>query len=221
MKPRITLSQMTLEDGSTLSLHQHDGRHYLAIDGMQTAGPTTKVAETELGAIACSPFRPVRQPHIWLAGLGLGFALEGTRSTLLQKRAVFHVAEPVAELPAWLREHLSDASFLDDPRVVIHPTMDLAAYTEEGLNALIIHADTAPVLDPKRPFFEDRSWLRRAYDVLKPGGILAVASSRPPRQFGRVLERCGFSAVRHEINASPKSARPRIHHLWLGRKDNA
>lgn len=221
MKPRINLCETTLEDGSTFSLHEHDGRHYLAHDGTQTSGPVTRIAETELGAMACSPFRPVRQPHVWIAGLGLGFILEGARSTLLQKRAVFHIAEPTAELPGWLRQHLDDASFLDDPRVIIHPSLDLAPCKESGLHAMLIHADTAPDTDPKRPFFEDRSWLRRAFDMLKEGGILAVASSRPPRHFERTLERCGFITACHEINVSPKSAKPRIHQLILGRKDHS
>lgn len=220
MKPRLTLAETKLPHGATLSLHEHDGRLYLACDGTQTSGPATRAAETELGTVACSPFRPVRQPRIWIAGLGLGFVLEGARSVLLQKRAIFHVAEPAADLPGWLRQHHDDAAFLDDPRVILHGDTDLGALTVEGLHALLIHADTAPVSDPKRPFFEDRRWLSAAYDTLRPGGILAVASTRPPRQFGRQLERCGFTAVHHEINASPKSRRPRVHHLWLGRKGN-
>lgn len=221
MKPRFKHSETILPNGSTLSLHEHDGRLYLACDGVQTSGPGTRVAETELGSIACSPFRPVRQPRIWIAGLGLGFTLEGVRSTLLQKRAIFYVAEPAADLPGWLRQHLDDASFLDDPRLIFRPGTELGSLSTDGLNALLIHADTAPLPDPKPPYFEDRRWLNTAYDTLRPGGIFAVASSRPMRQFGRQLERCGFSAVHHEINASPRSRRPRFHHLWLGRKDDS
>lgn len=223
MKPRVTLSETTLPNGAVMTLHEHDGRHYLSIDGVETAGPRTRVSEFELGALACSPFRPVRQPQVWITGLGLGAVLEGAQSVLQQKRATFHLAEPCAALPGWLREHLDGAPFLDDPRIApgTDPGPDGLARHRGELHAILSHADTAPAPDPRQPLHEDRRWLATAYDALRDGGLLAIASSQPLRNFGRSLERAGFTPARHEINATPKARRPRVHSLWLGRKGDA
>lgn len=220
MKPRVILEQSTLPDGSEIILHEHDGRHYLTIDGIQTAGPSTRVSEFEMAALACSPFRPVRQPKIWIAGLGTGATLQGVRSTLLQKRATFLVAEPSPELPGWLRKHLPDPSFLDDDCLLIQPDPGPEGLIAipDSLHAILVHADTAPVLDRTRPLFEDQRWLTAAHDALQMGGLLAIASSSPIPRIEKTLERVGLTPIRHEIDAVPNARRPRKHFLWLGRK---
>ena len=48
MKPRNTLAQTLLPDGIPLVLQEHDGRHYLIVQGQQIAGPATEGAEAEL-----------------------------------------------------------------------------------------------------------------------------------------------------------------------------
>lgn len=220
MKPRVILEQSTLPDGSELILHEHDGRHYLTVDGIQTASPATRVSEFEMAALACSPFRPVRQPKVWVAGLGTGAVLRGIRSTLLQKRATLMVAEPSRELPGWLRKHLEDTEFLDDQGLVItqEPGAEGLIPLKDTLHAILVHADTAPVLNRTKPLHEDRRWLTAAHDALLSGGLLAIASSSPIPGIEKTLERVGLTPICHEIDAVPNARRPRKHFLWLGQK---
>ncbi len=119
MKPRITLAETTLTDGSPLALQEHDGRHYLLVHGQQICGPATAAAEKELAYLAAAPFRPARQPKILLIGLGLGHTLEAITTQLPQKKGTFIVAEPLHELVEWNRKFLPPGPFVNDARVSV------------------------------------------------------------------------------------------------------
>lgn len=220
MKPRRVIAETTLPDESVLSLQEHDGRHCLVQDGEEVAGPRTRGSEREMARIACAPFRPARQPKIWLAGIGLGEVLSAVREELPQKRATYYVAEPNAALLRWHAEHVADSPLDGDPRVVLRDALDagdLAAF-EGTLHAVLVHADTAPQLERGRMLFEDRRWLAAVHDALQAGGLLAIASSTWRPQLEGALARCGFETVVQEIDANPKARRPRRHPLWLARK---
>ncbi len=209
-----------MPDGTVLGLHEHDGRRYLQHGGIQLAGPATRASELELGRIACAPFRSVKEPKIWIAGLALGEVLAGVMETLPQKRATFLIAEPWPELVGWHREFLPDCPTVIDPRVEILPDAGPAVFHrhEQDLHAVLVHTDTAPQAEKGRALFEDRRWLAAAHGALQPGGLLGIASARPLPQIERNLARAGFEVVRHEIDASPNARRPRRHFLWLARK---
>lgn len=218
MKPRVLIAQTRQPDGSELALHEHDGRYYLTVDGEQTSSPMTRVSEIELARIGTSPFRPVRQPRVWIAGLGLGAVLRSALEALPQKRGHFHVAEPCRELAQWHREHI-DSEDLDDKRVSLGKDITPDGLkSEDPWHAILLHADTAPLLDKGRALFEDRRWLSAAYDSLRDGGLLAIASSRPVQKIENTLRRMGFDVIRHEIDAVPNARRPKRHFLWLARK---
>jgi len=223
MKPRVVIAESTLPDGSALALQEHDGRHYLTLNGEQTAGPSTRVSEAEMARIGCAPFRPARQPRIWLAGLALGEALAAAAAALPQKRATFYVAEPATVLPVWHREHLADSALAGDTRTELRDDAGAGGLAEfdGSLHAILLHADTAPLGSDRRALFEDKRWLTAAYDALQPGGLIAIASSQKLPRIERQLARAGFQVVFHEINAVPKARRPRLHFLWLGRKGKA
>jgi hypothetical protein len=87
MKPRITLAAADMNDGTPLELQEHDGRRYLLVQGQQICGPATRATEEELAKLAAAPFRPARQPNIWLVGLGLGHMVSAMIRELPQKRA--------------------------------------------------------------------------------------------------------------------------------------
>lgn len=219
MKPRVVLAQTTQTDGSELVLHEHDGRPYLTLDGVPTAGPATRACEEGMARLATSPFRPVRQPRVWIAGLGLGTLLTATTEALPQKRGLFHVAEPNRDLPLWLAEHL-DLHPLDDERVELGRDIGPGALAggPDPWHLILVHADTAPPLERGRALFEDHRWLTAAYDSLRTGGLLAIAAPKPLPKIERTLGRVGFDVARHEIDVAPKARKPRRHLLWLARK---
>jgi hypothetical protein len=219
MKPRITLAETTLPDGSVLTLQEHDGRKSLLIHGQQICGPATRAAEQELARLACAPFRPARQPKLFLVGLGLGHALGAVAVELKQKRGTFIVAEPLAELPEWHRKHLPDSP-LSDPRVVIENDCGPAALTRMAgsLHAILLHLDASPAGPRNRPWTDDRRWLSAAYESLQPGGLLAIAGSRPLPTLTRNLQRSGFEVAEFTVPASPDAKKSRLLPIWLARK---
>jgi len=223
MKPRLTLADTLLADGSPLELQAHDGRHSLVVRGQQIAGPSTKVAEQECARLACAPFRPVRQPKIWFAGLGLGQALTGASEALLQKRGDLIVAEPLAALVDWQRRFFPEGTFCNDPRVshVVDAGVSGLASQAGTLHAIIVHTDTAPIGMDGKSVVENRRWLTAAFEALQAGGILAITAPRQRANLTRTLERAGFSVAEHLVPDSPAAKKPRFQPIWLARKGKA
>lgn len=220
MKPRITLAESPLPEGGTLSLQEHDGRLSLLIHGQQICGPATRAAEEELARLACAPFRPARQPKLFFAGLGLGHSLAAAAAELKQKRGTFIVAEPLAALPEWHQRHLPESALLTDPRAVLENDCGPAALARHAgmLHAILIHLDAAPAGPGNKPWVDDKRWLAAAYEALQPGGLLAIAASRPVASLTRRLQRSGFEVAEFTVPASPNAKRSRMQPIWLARR---
>lgn len=220
MKPRITLAETALTDGSPLALQEHDGRHYLLVHGQQICGPATAAAEKELAYLAAAPFRPARQPKILMIGLGLGHTLEAITTQLPQKKGTFIVAEPLPELVEWNRKFLPPGPLVNDARVSVEddPGPSALGHHRGELHAILLHLDASPLGPRNRPWVDDRRWLSAAYEALQPGGMLAIAGSRYVTNLGRRLQQSGFDVAEYTVPASPNAKKPRLHPLWLARK---
>lgn len=223
MKPTVKLAESPTPDGTTLALFEHDGEFFLQEDGVQIQSSFAHSAERALGELAVHPFRPVRQPRILLGGLGLGFSLAAVRSSLLQKRGTFVVAEPVADLPGWHREHLRDLhpGQIDDARVVVRPGSLTAALREkgEGFHAILVDCEGGYAQRElgDRKGLPHRSVLSRLHDGLQEGGLLALrTASAPP--FERRLRQAGFDVASEMVPASDKGKQKRRYFIWLARK---
>lgn len=223
MKPRITLAESRLPDGSTLSLQEHDGRKSLLIHGQQICGPATRASEEELARLACAPFRPARQPKLFFVGLGLGHTLASAAAELKQKRGTFIVAEPLAALAEWHREHLPESPLLTDPRVELENDCGPSALTRQAgmLHAILLHLDASPTGPRNRPWVDDRRWLSAAYEALQQGGLLAIAGSRRIENLTRNLQRSGFEVAEFSVPAAPDAKKTRLLPIWLARKGKA
>ncbi len=220
MKPRITLAETRLPDGSMLTLQEHDGRKALLIHGQQICGPATRCAEEELARLACAPFRPARQPKIWLVGLGLGHALASVAAELRQKRASLIVAEPLTAIADWHREHLPESPLLTDSRVILENDCGPSALIRQAgmLHAILLHLDASPTGPRNRPWVDDRRWVAAAYEALQAGGLLAIAGSRPVPTLTTRLQRSGFEVAEFTVPASPDAKKSRLLPIWLARK---
>ena len=223
MKPRITLAETQLPDGSMLALQEHDGRKSLLIHGQQICGPATRAAEEELARLACAPFRPARQPSLFFIGLGLGHSLATASAELKQKRGTFIVAEPLAALPEWHRRHLPESPLLTDPRVVLESDCGPSGLIRHAglLHAILLHLDASPTGPRNRPWVDDRRWVSAAYEALQPGGLLAIAGSRHLTNLTRNLQRSGFEVAEFTVPASPDAKKTRLLPIWLARKGRA
>jgi spermidine synthase len=223
MKPRITLAETPLPDGSTLSLQEHDGRKSLIIHGQQICGPATRATEEELARLACAPFRPARQPKLWFVGIGLGHTLASAAVELKQKRATFIIAEPLAALPEWHRLHLPESPLVTDSRVVLENDCGPSALTRQAgmLHAILLHLDASPTGPRNRPWVDDRRWVSAAYEALQDGGLLAIAGSRYAPNLTRNLQRSGFEVAEFTVPAVPGAKKTRLLPIWLARKGKA
>jgi len=219
MKPRITLAAAEVKDGTPLELQEHDGRRYLLVQGQQICGPATRATEEELAKLAAAPFRPARQPNIWMVGLGLGHMLGAIIRELPQKRATYHVAESRTDLVDWNREFFPETP-LSDPRVVVEKDSGPDALNKQSgcLHAIMIHLDSAPLAAKQRLWVNDKRWLSATYEALQPGGLLAIASTRDIPNLTRNLEREGYEVVEHKVPAVPMAKKTRLVPIWLARK---
>lgn len=219
MKPRNTLAETTLPDGSPLILQEHDGRHYLLVHGQQICGPASRATEEELAKLAAAPFRPARQPRVWIVGIGLGHMLKAIMAELPQKRAVYTIADNRSDLIAWNREFFPETP-LEDPRVVIESDSSSGALNQQSgcLHAILIHLDSAPLGSRGRLLVNDKKWVSATYEALQPGGLLVIASSTKIPALTRHLEREGYEVVEHLVPAVPHARKPRMIPIWLARK---
>lgn len=220
MKPRINLAETQLSDGSTLTLQEHDGRKSLLIHGQQICGAGTRAAEEELARLACAPFRPARQPKIFLVGLGLGQTLHTVCEEIKAKRGTFIAAEPTAAIVQWHKEFLPESPIHSDARVVIEKDCGPAALEsmDNAIHAILLHLDASPMGPRNRPWVDDHRWLSAAYNSLQPGGLLAIAGSRRIGNISKTLKKAGFDVAEYDVPASPSAKRSRLMPIWLGRK---
>lgn len=219
MKPRINLAETTLPDGSNLTLQEHDSRHYLLVHGQQICGPASRAAEEEMAKLAAAPFRPARQPRVWLVGIGLGHMLKSIIAELPQKRAVYTIADNRSDLIQWNREFFPETP-LSDPRVTIEPDSGPGALNKNSgcLHAILLHLDGAPLGSRGKLLVNDKKWLSATYEALQPGGLIAIASTQKMPNLTRNLEREGYEVVEHLIPAVPNARKPRLLPIWLARK---
>lgn len=220
MKPRITLAEAQLPNGGTLTLQSHDGRIAILSHGEQVCGPATRAGEEEIARLACAPFRPVRQPKIWIAGAGLGTIATIVVEELTQKRGIFIVAEPIQDILDWHREHVPDSPMLKDDRFTIESDAGTGGlHSHAGsLHAIIVHLDASPDGGDGRRLPENPRWLAAAYEALIDGGMLAIGGTRPLPGLFRKLRRQGFDVAEHSVPSSPVAKKPRMLPILLARK---
>lgn len=227
MKPRAVIATTRLPSGETLELVEHDARAYLHVHGQQLAGPATIRSEQELARIACAPFRPARQPRLLIVGLALGRVLAAALDALPQSRARFTVAEELGDLVGWHRTGLAglNSGPWADPRVSWLAAAPGAALRklEQPQHAILLHLDAGPLRHDGRTAWiaDDVRWLAAARDALQPGGLLAIAASKPQRHLTRRLETAGFEVAESVIEALPQAKRPPQHMLWLARRHDS
>ncbi|MGB1888210.1 MAG: spermine synthase, partial [Akkermansiaceae bacterium] len=80
MKPYVKLAESTMPDGTTYSLHKHDGEIYLKYNGFELMSTALTYSEQMLADYGCQALKEGKgsrptHPKILIGGLGLGFTL--------------------------------------------------------------------------------------------------------------------------------------------------
>jgi len=224
MKPYTKIAESKTPEGEPLELIEHDGSYMICSRGEQLMTSFSHGSEETLAELACSPFRPVKQPRILIGGLGMGYTLAAATKALSGKRAQFIVAELTADIEKWNRTHLAhlNPGLLDDERITIkiQPVQKLIRQANGEYHAVLLDVDNGPSAfhGKNNDSLYTLNGLREIQHALKGGGILAIWSARPDKAFTKTLRKAGFDVSENAVAAAHKGNKRRTHTIWLARK---
>lgn len=222
--PRLTLlATARIPDTDTeLKLHEHRDRFAISIPGhgelMNTRVHGSEIALAEQ-ALRRAPGRKDRR--VLIGGLGMGFTLAAALVQLGPDAEVV-VAELVPEVVDWNRDRVGEPSGhpLRDPRVHVHvgDVAEVLRAPGPGFDAILMDVDNGPegLIRTENDWLYGRAGLEVTRAALRPGGVLAVWSATPDRQFTRRLESSGFQVETQTVRPH-RAGRGARHILWFAR----
>ncbi len=213
MKPLTKLGEASMEDGTLWELWERDGSVFLQHDGLPVATSFAHGSEEAMALHATSPITRATQPCVMIAGLGLGYGLAKAMECLPREKAKFIVAEPVAVLVDWVREHSENKAVWEDERVSVEPAdaVTLCRKRSGSLHAILM----------RHTFARCELTVAEAqilFNALKGGSLLAITLSEPDRKLEGVLRKAGFDVSASPVPASSKGKQQRMHTLVLARR---
>jgi spermidine synthase len=179
-------------------------------------------SEAALATLAAKKLESVKNPHLLIGGLGMGFTLRAALGVLGKKARVM-VAELVPAVVAWARGPMAAifGESLNDPRVSIRE-MDVTEIIRSSrgtFDAILLDVDNGPegLTRQANDGLYDSSGLRSAHAALRPGGVLAVWSSGPNPAFAKRLRGAGFDVNEVNVRATGRGGGAR-HIIWIAVK---
>ena len=211
--PFRNLAQTRTPDGSTFSLHEHDGEYFLKLNGRQLMSTTSTTSELLLAQLPCKGLSRIRNGSVLIGGLGLGFSL---RQVLEMARpdTTVHVAELLPEVVAWNREFLREVNgkLLGDPRVktIVGDVFQVIKQAGKvAYDAILLDVDNGPTsfVQPKNSRLYDRHGFKLIARALRPSGKVAFWSACEEPSFVHNLERAGFKVEAYPAKAHERAKR--------------
>jgi spermidine synthase len=201
-----------------LRLKRRGAEFSIMLDNIELMSSRLRGSEEALATIACERMRHP-QPRLLIGGLGMGFTLRAALG-VLGERARIVVAELVPAVVAWARGPMAEVfgASLSDPRVSIEEA-DVGRLIRAGrasYDAILLDVDNGPEGLTRRA--NDALYaldgLRAARAALRPGGVLAVWSSGPDRDFTARLRKAGFRVEKVAARADGRGGGAR-HVIWI------
>ena len=220
MIPWVQLGAATVPgDGGALRLMQRGAEFSIMAGPIELMNSRLSGSEQALASLTCEKLGERPGLRMLIGGLGMGFTLRAALAVLAAD-AVVTVAELVPEVVAWARGPLAGihGQSLDDPRVTIFEADvgKLIAGGPSRYDAILLDVDNGPegLMRRANDDLYDTYGVREAHAALRPGGVLAVWSSKPHQAFSQRLRGAGFSVeeVRPWANGRGRGAR---HVIWL------
>ena len=220
MKPWELLGQTRTPEGEEMTLTRHGSEYVILASGQSLMSSRMHGSEEALAMFACGRARTLEEPCVLVGGLGMGFTLRATLD-LLPPDATVVVSELVPAVVDWNRGPLGSLARhpLKDKRVVVDLN-DVAATLRTSprrFDAILLDVDNGPAAftaSHNAGLYDDRG-LTAARAALKPGGVLAVWSSREDRRFEQRLRYGGFNVTVERVRGRLKKGGPR-HTIFLG-----
>ena len=208
-------------DGGELRLMQRGTEYSIMAGATELMNSRLSGSEQALATLVCDRLVDRPAAHILIGGFGMGFTLRAALEHLGPKARVT-VGELVPAVIAWARgpmAHLS-GDCLKDPRLTVREgdVADLIGSAGRAYDAILLDVDNGPegLSRPANDRLYDAQGLAAARRALTPGGILAVWSSAPDRDFTRRLAKAGFKVEEIPVRATGK--RGARHVIWLATK---
>jgi spermidine synthase len=203
-----------------MTLTRHGSEYVILASGQSLMSSRMHGSEEALAMFACGRARALEEPCVLVGGLGMGFTLRATLD-LLPAAATVVVSELVPAVVDWNRGPLGPLARhpLKDKRVVVDVN-DVAATLRASprrFDAVLLDVDNGPAAftaSHNAGLYDDRG-LAAARAALKPGGVLAVWSSREDRRFEQRLRYGGFNVTVERVRGRLKKGGPR-HTIFLG-----
>ena len=221
MKKWELLEQTTTPDGSTMSLHTHDGTYVIRVDGRELMSTRHAASEERLAEVACAPFTTKKAPQVLIGGLGLGFTLRKALETLPATAKVV-VAELVPAVVEWNKKPAYNlaASELADrrTRIVLGDVGTLIAKSSGEFDAIMLDADngtTAMSSIGNRKLYEEVG-LAQVMAALKPEGVVVYWSAQEEPMFKKRMAKAGFDVKVEKARLHSTSGGK--HTLLIGRR---
>jgi spermidine synthase len=179
-------------------------------------------SEEALATLACRRLEAVKQPHLLIGGLGMGFTLRAALA-VLGSGARIEVAELVPAVIAWARGPMADifGNSLDDVRASIRQAdvIEVIQSRAAAFDAILLDVDNGPegLIRKANDALYDLKGLKAIRRALRPGGVLAVWSSGPNPSFTKRLRDAGFDVNEVAVRATTKRSGAR-HVIWFATK---
>ena len=226
MKPFRNLAQTRTPDGSTFSLHEHDGEYFLKLNGRQLMSTTSTTSELLLAELPCQGLRGRADTCVLIGGLGLGYSLQRVLE-LVGQHATVQVAELLPEVVQWNREFLRGVNgvLLDDPRVevITGDVFDVIRKAGEArYDAILLDVDNGPTsfVQPKNFRLYGGHGFGLIARALKPIGKVAFWSACAEPYFVSRLSNAGFRAEAFPAKAHERAKRE-AHVIYVAERASA
>jgi spermidine synthase len=204
-RPWKVLDRWT-DGGQVLELRQRGDNDFLILDdGRVLMNSYSRRSEEELARLGCAGLGAVKQPHVLIAGLGMGFTLRAALD-VLPPAAKVTVCEINKVVIDWCRGPLAAATSnaIGDPRVElrIEDVAKVIELSQHGsFHAIILDLYEGPNAANQRP--DDPFYSSRAIELqrraLAPPGTLAVWSEDADAPYARRLASARFDVKTHSI----------------------
>jgi len=214
MKPRIKLAETTTNDGSVMSLLEHDGDFAISFNGQDLMHSKASTSERQLGRVGVVRLPKEEPTRILIGGLGLGLTLKSVLADAGPDAEVT-VAELNPDLVEWNRKFLSklNGGVVDDPRVIIRPgdVTKIIKKTKENIyDVILLDVDNGPIamVTKKNSSLFTYMGVRFIKDALKPYGRAVFWSAGPDPKFEILLNKAGFkvTAIPAKVHERAKRA---------------
>jgi len=220
MTPWVLLEQAQVPgNGGELRLYRRNDEFSIKIAGRgELMNSRVHGSEDALAEHTCARLAGCPQPRLLIGGLGMGFTLAAALRHLGDQAQVV-VAELVPAVMAWNRGALGEPAGhpLRDPRVSVRETDvgRLLVAGEQAYDAILLDVDNGPegLTRKENDWLYGVDGLNAAYAALRPGGVLAVWSAGPAREFAQRLRKVGLEVEEVRVRAhGSKGAR---HIIWF------